>query len=79
MTMPTPPQTVEQYSQALRAEWGAYVALVPIFFEGVRAFNAGDPVPASHVESGLVSTEQVAKTTTKAGRAAAGVDENPKG
>jgi len=62
--------TVDDYQKAQQAEWGTYVATEPIFVNGARAFNAGDPVPASHVESGVVSEGSVAKTTTKAAKAA---------
>lgn len=75
MTTPAEPTTVEEVRAALAAEYGTYVALAPIDINGARAFNAGDPVPVSHVERGVVSADQVAKTTTKAGRAAAGIDE----
>jgi hypothetical protein len=51
--------TIDEYLEAQRAEWGRYVAKEPIFVDGVRAFNAGDPVPVSHVESGVVTSEQV--------------------
>jgi hypothetical protein len=45
-----------------------------------RAFNEGDPVPVSHVERGVVTRRRRShKTTTKAGRAAAGVPDDPKG
>lgn len=65
-------QTVEDYLKAQAAEWTTYVATEAININGARAFNVGDPVPASHVEAGTVAAEQVAKTTTKAGRVAAG-------
>lgn len=51
--------TIADYLEAQRAEWGAYVATVPIDINGGRAFNVGDPVPASHVASGVVSADQV--------------------
>lgn len=51
-------------------EYGQYVAVQPIDIGGARAFNTGDPVPASHVSRGIVSSEQVAKTSTKAAAAA---------
>lgn len=73
------PATAAEYEKALQAEWGAYVAAGPIEIDGARAFNTGDPVPVSHVTRGVVTDAQVHKTSTKAGRAAAGVDENPKG
>lgn len=62
--------TVDDYQKAQQAEWGTYVATEPIFVNGARAFNAGDPVPASHVEAGVVDKSSVAKTTTKAAQAA---------
>lgn len=61
--------TVEDYLKAQKAEWGAYVATEAIDINGARAFNAGDAVPVSHVERGVVSSESVAKTTTKAAQA----------
>jgi hypothetical protein len=72
--------TAAEYREAQRAEYGTYVALVPIDINGARAFNPGDAVPVSHVERGVVAADEVAKTTTKAGKAAAGItDETPKG
>lgn len=79
MTQPSPPTTVEDLRKAREAEWGTYVALVPIDLDGVRAFNPGDPVPVTHVTGGVVGDDLVAKTTTKAGRAAAGIDDPEKG
>jgi len=73
MTAPVP-ATAEELREAQRAEYGVYVAVGPIDINGARAFNAGDAVPTSHVDRGVVLTEQVAKTTTKAGRVAAGID-----
>jgi hypothetical protein len=63
-------QTVDDYVKAQKAEWGTYVATTPIDIHGARAFNTGDPVPASHVTNGVVSSDSVAKTTTKAAQAA---------
>lgn len=59
----------EEYRQQQAAEYGTYVANKPIDFGGARAFNPGDPVPVSHVDRGLVSADDVEKTTTKAGKA----------
>jgi hypothetical protein len=42
--------TAAQYEQEQIREWGTYVAVVPIDYYGVRAFNAGDPVPVSAVD-----------------------------
>lgn len=67
---------LEQYRNDTQgAEYGTYVALGPIEIDGARAFNAGDPVPVSHIERGIVADSAVAKTTTQAGRAAAGIEE----
>lgn len=80
MTAPVPVTTAEELRDALRAEYGVYVAVTPIDINGARAFNEGDAVPVSHVERGVVTTDQVAKVTTKAGRVAAGLpDDTQKG
>ena len=71
--------TAAQYAEALGAEYGTYVATGPIEINGVRAFNEGDPVPVSHVDRGVVRDDQVAKVTTKSGRAAAGITAESKG
>lgn len=73
--MSTIPATGEDVRRAIEAEYSVYVALVDIDIDGARAFNTGDPVPVSHVERGVVAAEQIAKTTTKAGRSAAATDE----
>jgi hypothetical protein len=59
----------QAYLKAQAAEWGTYVATSAIHINGARAFNPGDPVPASHVERGVVSSDDVAKTNTKAAKA----------
>lgn len=58
--------SVDEYREAQVAEWSQYVAAEPIFIGGARAFNPGDPVPASHVKDGVVTKEQVksAKSAT---------------
>lgn len=48
-------------------EYSQFVANKTILIAGARAFNEGDPVPASHVERGVVSKDDVtkaAKSTT---------------
>ena len=77
MTLPAP-TTAAELREAQRVEYGTYVAVQPIDIDGARAFNEGDAVPVSHVDRGIVRTEQVAKVTTKAGREAAGVTEPSK-
>lgn len=54
--------SVDEYREAQVAEWSQYVAAEPIFIGGARAFNAGDPVPASHVKDGVVTKDQVKST-----------------
>lgn len=68
------PTTVDEYRAEQVKEYGTYVAAAPIDILGARAFNVGDAVPASHVESGVVDTDQVHKISTKAGRVAAGLE-----
>lgn len=53
------PQTLEQYREQQRAEYAQYVAAEVIEINGARAFNPGDPVPASHVTRGVVRSSQV--------------------
>ena len=69
-------KTAVELREALGAEYGTYVAAVPIHVNGARAFNVGDPVPVSHVERGVVDLEQVEKVTTKAGQAAVAAAQN---
>lgn len=73
------PLTTAEYREAQGAEYGTYVATQPIEINGARAFNKGDAVPVSHVESGVVPVDQVSKITTKAGREAAGIATTEKG
>lgn len=49
-------------------EYGQFVAVLPIDVGGHRAFNPGDPVPASTVKTHpeWVDDKQVAKAGTKA-------------
>lgn len=60
--------TPEDFAAAQAAEYGKWVAKEPIYVGDARAFNPGDPVPASHITSGVVSKDQVvgAKTQTAA-------------
>lgn len=56
------PRSADDYEAQQIQEWTQYVALVPIDFYGMRAYNAGDPVPASAVDgaAGWVRREWVA-------------------
>jgi hypothetical protein len=51
--------TVDEFRDALVAEWGVYTAKGKIMIDGVLAFNQGDPVPVSHVTRGVVSRDDV--------------------
>jgi len=44
------PPAATAYLAAQAAEYGTYVATRTIYYEGVRAYNEGDPVPVSNVE-----------------------------
>jgi hypothetical protein len=66
----TTPATAEELRAAQAQEYGQYVATRPINIAGARAFNVGDPVPASSVDRGVVPADAVAKSTTKAAAAA---------
>lgn len=59
----------DAHADAIAKEYSQYVAVEPINVGSARAFNVGDPVPTSHVESGVVPTSAVAKTNTKAAAA----------
>jgi hypothetical protein len=75
----TTPVTAEQHRDAQAHEYGQYVATEVIYVGGSRAFNVGDAVPASHVDRGVVNADQVTKTSTKAGKALASGNDEPKG
>lgn len=40
---------LDDYKAAIEAEYGQFVAVAPIFHDGVRAYNPGSRVPASNV------------------------------
>lgn len=61
----------EALRKAQADEWGQFVAVAPIDYDGVRAYNTGDPVPATNVRlHGYEAAGLVAKTSTKAAAAA---------
>lgn len=70
--------SVEERRKARAVEYGTWVATQDITVGGALAYRAGDPVPASNVEThGYDKDGLVAKTSTKAGqRAAAGQPAN---
>lgn len=55
----TAPVTAEELRAAQVAEYGSYVATGHIYIDGGLAFIEGNPVPAGHVSSGVVSADQV--------------------
>lgn len=70
MTQPAAPVEVQALLEEQAKEYGQFVAVQPIFVGNARAFNIGDAVPASHVSRGVVPSDAVAKTSTKAAQAA---------
>lgn len=63
------PEEVEKLRAALEQDWGTFIAVQPISFNGAPAYNVGDPVPASNVQRhGYEAQGLVAKVTTKAGQ-----------
>lgn len=69
MTQPAPHDEVEALRQAQIAEYSKFVAKDVIYVGGARAYNAGDAVPVSAVESGAVSRESVVGANTKSAAA----------
>ncbi len=65
---PAPADGAERL-EAQAKEYGEYIARERILIGGVPAFNAGDPVPVGHVDSGVVAKEQVVRRNTKAAEA----------
>lgn len=59
------PEAHEEHREAQAREYSQYVATAVIEIGGARAFNIGDPVPASHVERGVVSRSDVVGANTK--------------
>jgi hypothetical protein len=59
--MPTKPKSLlDKYLAGQAAEWNVFVCGPrPINIDGVRAFNPGDAVPASHVTRGIVDSGDV--------------------
>lgn len=67
---PAPIATAEETAKLAAAqeqEWGTYVAVQPIAFNGVPAYNVGDPVPVSNVQRyGYEADGSVAKVGSAA-------------
>jgi hypothetical protein len=64
---------VAQHRAKVTHEYGQFVAVAPIDFGNARAYNVGDPVPASNVSAyGYLERGLVAKVGTKAAEATKG-------
>lgn len=59
------PETADSRRAAVEAEYGRYVARSDIYIGGALAFRAGDPVPVSHVDRGVVAKDSVVGANTK--------------
>lgn len=67
---------LDKHLEAQAKEYATFVAVSPIFHNGARAYNPGDPVPASNVEAyGYEADGLVAKSSTKAAQAVTNPDE----
>jgi hypothetical protein len=74
------PATAEAHRAAAVKEYGQFVAIAPIDHDGVRAYNVGDPVPASNVERWhYVEQGVVSKVGTKGAEAAVKAAATPVG
>lgn len=61
------PSPVEDFAAAQATEYGAFVAVETILVDGARAYNVGDPVPASNVAAhGYLKQGLVRKATDPA-------------
>jgi hypothetical protein len=70
-----PDLTPAEYEAAVAEEYGQFVAVTPINFDGVLAYAPGAPVPASNVKKyAYLEQGLVAKTNTKAAKAVTGQD-----
>ncbi len=66
-----PAETAEEYQARLDHEWSTFVAVGYIQHDGVLVAKPGDAVPVTNVEQhGYLEAGLVAKTSTKAGKAA---------
>jgi hypothetical protein len=65
-----PEETDAEYQARLAREWGTYVAVGYIHYDGVLIAKPGDAIPITNVEQhGYLEAGLVAKTTTKAAKA----------
>jgi hypothetical protein len=67
---PSTPEEVEQLRAAQEDEYGVWVAVTPIAFNGALAYLPGDPVPVSNVKAhGYDKAGAVKKITDSEGQA----------
>lgn len=57
-------KALKALQDAQAVEYGTWRATQEIDINRVRAFNPGNPVPKSHVDSGVVSKDQVEKVAS---------------
>lgn len=63
------PEEVQQHRAAQESEYGTYVAVAPITFNGASAYLPGDPVPTTNVElHGYAEQGLVAKINSAEGK-----------
>lgn len=63
-----PMRSAEDYAAEVAAEYGEYVAVEPIYVGNALAYNVGDPVPKSNVDThGYLTDRKVARRSTQAG------------
>jgi hypothetical protein len=67
---PAVPDELARYLDGVVGEYEVYVASGPINIGNARAFNDGDPVPVSHVESGIVPRDMVELRSDRIARGA---------
>jgi hypothetical protein len=75
-------ETPEELQARQVAEYGQFVAVQPIYYDGALAYAPGHPVPASNVEAhGYLAAGQVERVATKteAKKAAADAVDTKKG
>jgi hypothetical protein len=79
-TTPAAVATAEERRAAVQEEYSTWVAAGPIDHDGVRAYNTGDPVPASNVAAHKYDEQGwVVKRSTKAGGEAIAQSQVPSG
>lgn len=60
-----PDQTPDDVRAAAARDYGQFVAKTAIFVGNARAANPGDPIPASLIEAGVISRDDVVGVNTK--------------